>query len=250
MAERNIALWKKNLSKMDEEYEKYASPKENPMPAKEEQIAIKDNVKIVNIKKPQDKPVFSKKEIRVLLFATKIITDYNKAVDNIKRRKTIVKIDPNKIIKNNNSTLSYLEKALSSADENGLHIYSIIENMEKLGWQSKSKYYKCAQIYSVIHNNSYMFHKVKKATFKLREGFFKTQTVINKPKETTKQVGNNIPTMKTIIGEIVSKSKNKNKLSTFSVYQKLIMSGFDISYQHTCNVLNKLNVKSSNTKNT
>lgn len=128
----------------------------------------------IEIEEEEESPKQSKtknnKDLRRLIFARELLRRQAEIEEEKSRAQDLREVDQTNYVVNPTSIEAYLLRVLVPTEES-LHINDIIERIEALGWVSTSKYHKYSRVHSALRKNYFMFMKVGKAEFKLREGF-------------------------------------------------------------------------------
>lgn len=124
----------------------------------------------VEIEEEPEEPQSKKNNVQDLITVRNLLRIGDALEEQHKRAIDIREVDQANYVVRSTSIESYLLRALYATEE-GLHINDIIARIEVLGWASTSKYHKYAQVYSALNKNYFMFMRVSKGKFKLREGF-------------------------------------------------------------------------------
>jgi hypothetical protein len=171
-----------------------------------------------------------RRDVRLLLTVRDIIKEYKRQQEEKARALDIKIVNPESVGIDDNSTESYIIRALSTTDD-GLHINTIIEAIESMGWISDSKYHKYSHVRKTIAENYFMFQKIAKATFKLREGFRKRVPAKN-PEDRRKPIENvgKLTTLEDIIETVIRKRQGKFGMYPAGVWYILKRMGYKFSY--------------------
>lgn len=157
---------KKTLAQRWKEY--YASMCKNGSYLEiEEEETPEDTKEDIVVKKPTRK---EKREAKKLIAIQELLKALARQEELKQQALDISIVNQSKYIISTKSIEAYLLRVLYAANI-PLHITSIIEHMEEIGWSSQSKYHKYDLVRKALSSNNYMFAKVGVATFVLRDGF-------------------------------------------------------------------------------
>lgn len=176
--------------------------------------------------------LLKRKDVKALLIVRNLLQRQAVNREIERRATTIVKTDSNKHALHDDSTAKYIYAILATAT-NPMHINSIIEHIESIGWISGSKYHKYNSVYKALANNSYMFHRVGRGTFKLREAFNPNRLTDQKPITSIKPEPlpiDKITSLKDIVVEIVKENQEEHGISPSRVHHIMTCMGYDCTY--------------------
>lgn len=164
---------------------------------------------VANVKPAPLKTSMKRRDIKILLIVRELIRRQARDAAQKRRAENIRQVDKSEYTLKPGTIEDYIYRVLSIANA-PIHINWIIAHIEGLGWQSSTVYHKYAQVYKALRDNDYMFVKVSKATFKLREGF-KTGTFKKLPSKSERLPFHDRPnpdSLPTITDLIVSTMQN------------------------------------------
>ena len=181
--------------------------------------------------------IVSKRDTRTLLLVRDMLFAHKEREELRKRCRTITTIEPSKFDVEQTSTVAFIFRALQN-DNDGKHINTIITNIEQLGWTTTSIYHKYSDVYSAIRKNYYMFERVAKATFRLREAFanrtpaVRSANIVKLPAPTQ-----NLVRLKDVAVCVVEKFHRKPGLSTHLVWSIMHHIGYRCYYRSVQRVM-------------
>lgn len=109
--------------------------------------------------------------VRMLLMVRQLIDGYKNDQEELERSLEITIVDSTDVGINLNSIEYFIARVLKG-NEQGMHVTNIIDALGGLGYTINSEHHKYSTVYRACSDNYYMFMRVGKATFKLREAFF------------------------------------------------------------------------------
>lgn len=118
----------------------------------------------------QPKSLLKRKDIKILLVVRELLRRQARSAEQKVRAQTIKQVNKADFLLPPTSIESYLHRVLLTTEE-PMHIKDIIPQAEALGWETAPIDHKYAQVYRAMRLNDYMFLRVGKNKFRLRDGF-------------------------------------------------------------------------------
>jgi hypothetical protein len=187
-------------------------------------------------KKEKDETrIISKRDTRTLLLVRDMILAHKEREELRRKCRTITTVEPAQFDLDPTSTVAFIFRALQ--DNETKHINTIIANIEQLGWTTTSTYHKYSEVYSAINKHYYMFDRVGRATFRLREAFSnRTQTRserIVRPQTPSQD----LVRLKDVAAYVVQKFYRKPGLSAHLVWSIMRHIGYSCHYSSVQRVM-------------
>lgn len=156
--------------------------------------------------------------------------------ETFKRATDIRSVDQKKFAVKINSLESLLVKILFTANT-PLHITSIIEKAEQLGWISNSIYHKYNTMRKAIARGSYMFMGHGKGFFSLRDGF--RGKTYNKEQRILRKRSDKIASAKDIVIDVAlaCQTKTTNGIFPSKLFAIIRAMGYNCSYRQVYRAL-------------
>lgn len=167
------------------------------------------------------------KEIRLVLYARELVKKKAVQKENERRAKQISIVDQSKYVVKIDSIECYILKFLSAIDEPA-HIIRIINEIEKLGWKTTSKYHKYKQVLNALCKNDYMFFRCGDGMFKLCEGF-KGHKPIDIAPLAKRERPAKLTRIKDVVAGVVKNYQSDKGISAAHVYYIMTQMGFKCS---------------------
>lgn len=171
--------------------------------------------------------LLSKKDARILLSVREMIVSHMQREEQARRSSVITVINPDQFRIAPNSIESLIAQALRGNDA-GLHINDIIPRLEALGWRTTSVHHKYTEVYRAIRRHYYMFEKLGRAKFRLREAFAQRPAEPRSPRQSN-PTSKKLTTIKDIAIGVVQKFGDAAS-SPSIVWAIMLRMGYDCSY--------------------
>lgn len=207
---------------------------------------VKDTIEI-NIKKErqskiktikiQEKELISKRDVKIMLTVREWFRTA-KAQEQEKQRALDIKTSE-PVIFNPKSLISKILNLF--VDKNKpQHITSIITQLETSGYTFKSLYHKYNTVRNTIRNNYFLFVRVGKGIYKLRQGLnTKEQPIITPTNRVQRQRTNTIPKIKDAVIEAAKMYSKEEGIWPGRVCYILNRSGFKCGYSTVHRIMQK-----------
>ena len=205
--------------------------------------AIVANTIIENKNRNKVKHIIGKDDADFLVSIRNFLYSYAKREEEIKKCKRITVINKDQFNIDPDSIEALIGRILQN-EEKGLHITDIITKLEQLGWQTTSTYHKYNAVYRAINKHYYMFEKMGKAMFRLRNAF--SNRPVDKTPISHSELSKEPLTIKDVVVEIFKTFSTSEGLYPSLVWSVMRKMGYDYSYSAIRKVMqDKKNFKRS-----
>lgn len=186
--------------------------------------------------KPRTISGVQRSDMNVLLVVRQVLRQQKEKNERDRNANDIRQVDKAAYEIKPNTIESYIMQTLSTTEES-MHINSIISHIETLGWKSSSLYHKYAQVSKALRVNSYMFARVSKGRFELRDAFKLGKVNESKSKRINRESISTITKLKDVVADTVSRYQGEVGIYPARVHYIMKMSGFPCSYSYVHGVM-------------